>query len=48
MNVKERQPGDGQRLEWLIRGERGAKQRDRYRMALMAIAGDEKLDIAAR
>lgn len=46
MNVKEREPGDVERLEELIASEPGAKQRDRYRMALWAIRGQKKKDIA--
>ena len=46
MNVKERVLGDVERLETLIAGETKAKQRDRYRMALLAIRGEEKLSIA--
>lgn len=47
MDVKERAPGDIEKLEALIRAEPRAKQRDRYRMALLALRGGEKLDIAA-
>lgn len=46
MNVKEREPGDIQRLEALIAAETKAKQRDRYRMALLAVRGKKKKDIA--
>lgn len=46
MRVSEREPGDVDRLEALIRAERDAKQRDRYRMALYAIGGRQKKDIA--
>jgi transposase len=46
MNVKEREPGDVERLETLISAETKAKQRDRYRMALLAIRGEKKKDIA--
>jgi transposase len=46
MNVKEREPGDVVRLESLIGAERKAKQRDRLRMALLAIRGEKKKDIA--
>lgn len=48
MNVEAREPGDVERLKALIRRERGAAQRDRFRMVLRAIEGDEKLDIAKR
>jgi transposase len=47
MNVKEREPGDVQRLEELIAAEPKARQRDRFRMALLAIRGHTKRDIAA-
>ena len=47
MRVNERQPGDIARLEALIAAEPRAKQRDRCRMALMAIRGHKKKDIAA-
>jgi len=47
MHVKERQPGDVDRLKELIRQERHAKQRDRYRIALLAVEGRAKLDIAS-
>lgn len=46
MNVKERDPGDTSRLEALIAAEAKAKQRDRYRMALLAIRGEKKKDIS--
>lgn len=46
MHITEREPGDRARLEELIESERRAKQRDRYRMALLAIAGWEANDIA--
>ena len=46
MNVTQREPGDVQRLEVLIAAETKAKQRDRYRMALLAIGGEKKKDIA--
>lgn len=48
MMVTEHQAGDAQRLKQLIRQETRAKPRDRYRMALWAIEGREKLEIAAR
>lgn len=47
MHVSEFEPGDRQRLKTLIRSTKQAKQRDRYRMALLAIEGREKLEIAA-
>lgn len=47
MHVKEREPGDVARLEARISAERQAKQRDRYRMALLAIRGHPKKEIAA-
>lgn len=47
MHVKEREPGDVQQLKRLIRQENNAKQRDRYRIALLAIEGREKLEIAS-
>jgi len=46
MNVTEREPGDVGQLEDLIAAEQKAKQRDRYRMALLAIRGEKKKDIA--
>lgn len=46
MNVKELQSGDIAKLEELIHAERGVRQRDRYRVALLALRGWEKLDIA--
>jgi transposase len=46
MNVKEREAGDVERLEALIAAEEKAKQRDRFRMALLAIRGERKKDIA--
>lgn len=39
MDVKLHDPDDQRRLEELIRVERNAKQRDRYRAALLAVAG---------
>lgn len=47
MDVTEREPGDRQRLQELIRQEKNAKQRDRFRMAALALDGEEKLRIAA-
>jgi transposase len=46
MDVKERERGDVGRLTLLIRAASHARQRDRYRIALWAIEGREKLDIA--
>ncbi|MCC6321481.1 MAG: winged helix-turn-helix domain-containing protein [Phycisphaerales bacterium] len=46
MRVKEREPGDLNRLEALIAAEPTAKQRERYRMALLAIHGHTKKQIA--
>ena len=48
MLIQEREPGDVDRLKRLIRGERRAKQRDRFRAALWAIQGQEKLHIAEK
>lgn len=48
MDVNERVPGDVERLKSLIAAEKSAKQRDRYRMVLLALRGEEKLDIAER
>lgn len=46
MYIRERMPGDLDRLARLIRRERDAKQRDRYRMVLLALRGEEKARIA--
>lgn len=46
MNVRERVIGDRARLETLVVAERDAGQRDRYRVALLAITGWEAVDIA--
>jgi transposase len=46
MDVSEREPGDRQRLDELIRAEKNAKQRDRLRMVRLALDGEEKLRIA--
>ncbi|MBM4109569.1 MAG: helix-turn-helix domain-containing protein [Phycisphaerae bacterium] len=46
MHVREREPGDVARLEARVAAERDAKQRDRYRMALLAIKGREAEEIA--
>jgi len=45
MNVRERKPGDVERLIELVADEDDATQRDRYRMALLAIQGWEALRI---
>jgi transposase len=47
MQIKEHETGDVRQLKQLIRRESNAKQRDRYRMALLAIEGREKLEIAS-
>lgn len=47
MQIAEREAGDMARLEVLIDSEAMADQRDRYRIALLALRGHEKLDIAA-
>jgi transposase len=47
MRICEREPGDVARLEELIAGEKHADTRDRYRVALLALRGHEKLEIAA-
>jgi len=46
MNVIEREPGDLVKLEELIIAEAKAKQRDRYRIVLLAIQGRMKQEIA--
>lgn len=46
MDVKEREPGDAERLVDLIAAEKKARQRDRCRIALLAIRGRTKKDIA--
>lgn len=46
MQIREREPGDVKRLQALIDGERSAKQRDRYRIALLALKGWEAVEIA--
>ncbi len=46
MDVPEREPGDIEKLEWLIARERDGDQRDRYRNALWAIRGWEAQRIA--
>lgn len=45
MDVPEREPGDVGRLEALIDSERNAKQRDRYRAALLAVERQETQEI---
>ena len=47
MNITERETGDLLRLEALVETQRDAKQRDRYRVALLALRGWEANDIAA-
>lgn len=47
MRIKERDAGDVERLEVLIREEASAKRRDRLRMVLLALRGEEKERIAA-
>lgn len=47
MQVTERDAGDVQYLRRLIQRERNARLRDCYRMALLAIEGREKLEIAS-
>lgn len=46
MDIAEREAGDVQRLVELVDEERDARQRDRYRMALLAVRGWEANDIA--
>lgn len=46
MDVREREGGDVARLEARIAGERDGKQRDRYRMALLAIKGWQAGEVA--
>lgn len=46
MKVIERESGDASVLEGLIAAEQKARQRDRYRMALLAMRGVEKKEIA--
>ena len=45
MDVRERDGGDAARLENLINAELNAKQRDRYRAALLAIQGEQTEEI---
>ncbi len=46
MQITERAPGDVEQLGRLIDGERRADRRDRLRVALLALQGFEKLQIA--
>lgn len=46
MDVREREPGDVERLDGMIRAERNARQRDRLRMVRLALAGETKTRIA--
>lgn len=46
MDIHEREPGDKARLEERVESERNAKQRDRYRIALLALRGWEAREIA--
>lgn len=46
MYIRERMPGDIDRLARLVKHQREAKQRDRYRMVLLALRGEEKARIA--
>ena len=46
MHIKEREAGDVARLEALIAAERHADRRDHYRIALLALRGREKREIA--
>lgn len=46
MYIRERMPGDIDRLARLLKRQRDAKQRDRYRMVLLALRGEEKARIA--
>jgi transposase len=46
MNVRTRQEGDVRRLEELVRAERNALQRDRYRAVLLALSGEQAPAIA--
>jgi transposase len=45
MDLRERERGDVGKLEALIDPERSAKQRDRYRVALLAIQGEQTQEI---
>ncbi|MCK6478497.1 MAG: winged helix-turn-helix domain-containing protein [Phycisphaerales bacterium] len=46
MRIAEHTPGDIERLSELIASEKHADRRDRYRIALLALRGREKLEIA--
>jgi transposase len=46
MQITEREPGDIDRLAKLIAREKHADRRDRYRIALLALRGREKLEIS--
>ncbi len=46
MNIIEHEPGDRQRLEERVRDERSALLRDRHRAVLMALDGEEAIEIA--
>lgn len=46
MQIVEREPGDTARLEELIAREKHADKRDRFRIALLALRGREKLEVA--
>jgi transposase len=48
MMVSQREPGDLQQLKRLIRKEREARRRDRYRAVYLALQGKEAPDIAER
>ena len=48
MDVKLHDPDDRERLEQLIRGERNAKQRDRFRAALLAALGEQAPQVVAK
>ncbi|MFO0836634.1 MAG: helix-turn-helix domain-containing protein [Phycisphaerales bacterium] len=46
MHIAEHTPGDTDRLSERIASEKQADRRDRYRIALLALRGREKLEIA--
>lgn len=46
MDIMEREPGDIATLEQLVNSERNVRQLARYRVALLALKGWKKLDIA--
>lgn len=46
MRITERERGDVERLEEMVRQETRARQRDRVRMVLLALRGQEKEEIA--